>query len=319
MRSYSMSFGLAGALLLSACSSSLAPQEESPRAFVRAPLTVENGSDLNGSDLNGSDLNGSDLSAFMVSVSYNPTKRGGAVLDDVWLDGTTFYGYKGSNIYMGAEFVGAEFQGNLGNGSTVPVRITGVSPAPEPNADVNLYTLEYRNAEGVWLPACRNAAGTPVQALPVEGVWDYRQDVVGGGSKTDDPARFTFACMGGAIAKCALWGYRPWATYNGTALANYHQACTRMVRADYCGTGKSYTKTGNRINFYDELGIQQDTENWMFEAEWDANGARCIYALNRTHSSIPCFDSRADLLCGQQLNPGRGVLLRDETPGTLGL
>ena len=54
--------------------------------------------------------------------------------------------------------------------------------------------------------------------------------------------------MGGAIAKCVLWGYRPWATYNGTPLAQYHQACTRMVRADYCGTGTSYTVTGNRIS-----------------------------------------------------------------------
>jgi uncharacterized protein YjbI with pentapeptide repeats len=318
MRSYSICFWLAGTLSLSACANSLAPEEMAPRTFA-APITVENGRDLNGRDLNGRDLNGSDLSKFMVSVNLNPAKKGGATLDDAWLDGTTFYGYKGSNIYLGADFIGIEFQGNLGDGSTVPVRIASMNPAPAPNGDVTLYSVEYRDASGVWQPACEDAAGSAVQALPLQGIWDYRQGVTGGGSKTNDPQRFTFACLGGALAKCTLWGYRPWASYNGVPLESYHQACTRMVRADYCGTGQSYTKTGNRIDFYDELGIQKDTENWFFEAEWDVNGARCIYSLNRTNSDLPCFDSRADLLCGQQLNSGRGALMRNETPGTLGV
>jgi len=320
MRSTSISFWLTSVLSLSACANSLAPEELGPRSFLAAPLTIENGKDLNGKDLNGKDLNGTDLSKFMVSVNLNPAKKGGATLDDVWLDGTTFYGYKGSNIYLGVEFVGVELRGNLGDGSAVPVRITGMNPAPAPNQDVNLYNVEYLDgASGTWKPACQDAVGGATSALPVLGVWDYRQGVPGGGSKIDDPNRFTFACMGGAIAKCALWGYRPWASYSGMALAAYHQACTRMVRADYCGTGQSYTKTGNPINFYDELGIQQDTEDWFFEAEWDINGARCFYALNRTHSSLPCFDSRADLVCGQSLSTSRGVLMRNETPGTLGL
>jgi hypothetical protein len=324
MRSYSPRSWLAGALFLSACAAPLPEEELAPRAFIKAPLAADNGSDLNGSDLNGSDLNGSDLNGaelnhFLVSVNFNPALKGGALLDEAWLRGTSFYGYKGSTLYKDAEFVGVQFQGNLGDGSTVPVRITGMNPAPAPNADVNLYSIEYRAADGTWRPACRSVAGTPVQALPVEGVWNYRQNVEGGGSKTDDPRRFTFACLGGAIAKCALWGYRPWATYNGVPLAHYHQACTRMVRADYCGTGKSYTTTGSRINFYDELGIQQDTESWVFEAEWDQNGARCFYGLNRTHSHLPCFDSRVQLFCGQNLSTHRGVLMRNETPGSLGI
>jgi hypothetical protein len=319
MRSCPPCFWLAGALFLSACDSPLPAEELAPRAFQKASLEAENGKDLNGKDLNGKDLNGTDLSQVIVSVSFNPAIRGGALLDDAWLRGTTFYGYKGSTLYLGAEFVGVQFQGNLGSGGTVPVRITGMNPAPAPNADVSLYGLEYRTADGTWQPVCRDANGAPAQALPVDGYWDYHQGVAGGGSKTEDPTRFTFACMGGAIAKCALWGYRPWASYNGFPLAPYHQACTRMVRADYCGTGQSYTKTGNRINFYDELGLQQDAADWVFEAEWDMNGARCFYALNRTHSSLPCFDSRVELLCGQQLSTSRGVLLRDETPGTLGI
>lgn len=327
MRSYSSRSWLAGALFLSACAAPLPAEEElAPRTFQKAPLTADNGSDLNGSDLNGSDLNSSGLSNFVVSVNlgpvthYLPGNNDVRVYDRVWLDGTSFWTIENGDTVYGQSFTGAEFTGNLGNGSTVKLRIRSITAAPAPNDDLRLYDVAYRDNSGVWVPACHDATGAPVLAMPVQGVWNYQQDVPGGGSKLEDSERFTFACMGGAIAKCVLWGYRPWATYNGTSLAQYHQACTRMVRADYCGTGRSYTKTGNRINFYDTLGIQQDTESWVFEAAWDVNGAQCFYALNRSHSSLPCFDARADLLCG--MNPtsnNLGVLLRDETPGTLGV
>ena len=80
-----------------------------------------------------------------------------------------------------------------------------------------------------------------------------------------------------------------------------------------------YVDEADRHRLEAELGIQQDAENWVFEAEWDQNGARCFYGLNRTHSQLPCFDTRVQLLCGQQLSFNRGVLMRNETPGTLGI
>lgn len=327
MRSYSICFWLAGALFLSACGSTLPTDTEelAPRAFQKAPLEADNGKDLNGKDLNGKDLNGTDLSNFLVSVNMGPVTHylpgnDVRVYDRVWLDGTSFWTIENGDTVYGPSFVGAEFTGNLGGGSTVKLRIRSITAAPAPNDDLRLYDVVYRNGSGVWMPVCQDANGAPLLAMPVQGVWNYQQGVPGGGSKREDSERFTFACMGGAIAKCVLWGYRPWATYNGTPLAQYHQACTRMVRADYCGTGTSYTKTGNRINFYDTLGIQQDAADWVFEATWDVNGAQCFYALNRSHSQLPCFDARADLLCG--MNPtssNLGVLLRNETPGTLGI
>ncbi len=316
---------LVGALMLSACAGSTLPEEEAELAVLANPLAAENGGDLNGGDLNGGDLNSGDLSNFITSVSYNPARKGNAPVELVSLQGTTFYGYlkydhDDYEIIRDRDFIGVEFQGNLGTGGSVRMRITGMNAAPAPNTDLKLYNLEYRDANNLWKPACRDAKGTVVQAIPVPGVWNYQQDVPGGGSKYSDPERFTFACLGGAIAKCTLWGYRPWASYNGTPLESYHQACTRLVRADYCGTGKAFTVAGNRINFYDTLGIQQDTEAWNFEAAWDVNGARCFYALNRTHSELPCFSSRQDLLCGLNLGSSSlGVLLRNETPGTLGI
>ncbi|QRK12916.1 hypothetical protein JQX13_24525 [Archangium violaceum] len=326
MRSNSTFPGLLGALLLSACAGPIEAENDSEAelAIIANPLLAENGGNLNGGNLNGGNLNGNDLSNFVVSVNFNPSRKGNHELDTVWLQGTTFYGYDGQEdgrIIRDTDFIGVEFQGNLGDGGTVRMRITGMNAAPAPNADLKLYSVQYFDAKDyTWKPACRDAAGTVVQAIPVQGVWNYLQDVPGGGSKYSDPERFTFACLGGAIAKCTLFGYRPWASYNGTPLEPYHQACTRLVRADYCGSGRSFTVAGNRINLYDPLGIQQDTEEWMFEAAWDVNGARCFYALNRTHSELPCFNSRQDLLCGVDLGSNSlGVLLRNETPGTLGM
>jgi uncharacterized protein YjbI with pentapeptide repeats len=304
--------------LVTGCMGPTLPDEDLALGQAPRSLTTDNGSNLNGSNLNGSNLNGNDLSQFMVSVNYLPAWRAGAALDQVWLEGTTFKGVKASRYFSGADFQDAEFLGNLGNGSTVRLRISAISAAPSPNEDLNLYDVKFLDSAGVWQPACRDSTGSPVLAMPLQGTWDYRRGVPGGGAKTEDPARFTFACMGGALAKCVLWGYRPWATFNNVQLAAYHQACTRLVRADYCGDGTSYTQQGSRINLYDQLGIQQDTEDWAFEAEWDAGGARCIYPLNRSHAGIPCYDARADYFCGQDLSPSRGALLRNETPSLLG-
>lgn len=311
---------LLGALILSAglltgCLDSAQPQEEFVPGRALQAFQAENGGNLNGGNLNGGNLNGNDLSQFLIHVNYAGVKRWGTRLDEVWLHRTQFRGFEDDDFYQGEDFVGAEFVGNRGNGDTVRLRINGMTSAPAPNDDLYLYSVSFLGSDGRWHPACRDYTNTPVLAMPLDGAWDFRQGVPGGGSKLDDPEHFTFACMGGALAKCVLFGYRPWATFQGGSLASYHQACTRLVRADYCGDGASHTQNGNLINLYDELGIQQDTEDWVFEAEWDEGGARCFYPLNRSRAGIPCYDSRLDYACGLDFpSPRLGALFRNETP-----
>lgn len=165
-----------------------------------------------------------------------------------------------------------------------------------------------------WLPLCRRPDGTEVSAIPVAGRWDYRQGVLGGGSKLDDPSTFTFACEGSAITKCIHLGYKPWATVNGTSLAGHHQTCTRLIRADFCGDGTSYTVDGQWVNLYDGVGLQQDTEEWYLEAEWDGAGARCFSPHNRYHSHVPCYLERTQSACGQLSHFSTGTLLMSESP-----
>ncbi|RKH02347.1 hypothetical protein D7X74_37230 [Corallococcus sp. CA047B] len=106
------------------------------------------------------------------------------------------------------------------------------------------------------VPLCPTGSGF---ALAVPHPWSV------GGELLKNTDYFTFACApsnqgtasnpffvgGGVIAKCIDWGYAPWSgasSVNDVALA-YHQLCTRMARADYCGEGKSNTLDGTPLYF----------------------------------------------------------------------
>ena len=108
---------------------------------------------------------------------------------------------------------------------------------------------------------------------------------------------------------------KPWRWWNGQNLDRWHQACVRLIRADFCGDGTPYTVNGQRVNVYDGIGIQQDTRwDWLIEAEWDEKGARCFNPVNRSHSLVPCFNDRALAVCGLWLDFRLGALLMNETP-----
>jgi hypothetical protein len=153
----------------------------------------------------------------------------------------------------------------------------------------------------------------PVLATAVAGQWDYHEGVPGGGRKTiemSNPAsatKITFACVDGAIGKCVKMGYAPWkpapvectgSTYFGTyrclqtSLEYAHEACVRMVRADYCGDGMPHTMDGMSIDIWDPGHINNETPygtidtattvDYGHEAEWTPKGARCLPQLLMT-------------------------------------
>jgi len=248
-------------------------------------------------------------------VSYSGvTLASGQTLDTVRLNATHLEGSRNGQTYRGNDFLMAEFLGNLADGSQVRLRIDGISPAPAPNADLNTYYVTYLGEDGVRYPACVDNAGVGTTAIPVSGRWNYQSGVPGGGSKIEDPSSFTFGCMGAAIAKCVVWGYRPWATRNGVSLAQHHQACTRMTRADFCGDGSSYTQNGKRIALYDSFGIQQDTDAWQLESVWGPNGAQCFRQYNRYGAGISCYQPSFETSCNPSSPFSNGGLLAVEIP-----
>jgi hypothetical protein len=130
--------------------------------------------------------------------------------------------------------------------------------------DVGLYALELDG---------KNVCGTNGKGLFVSGAWDQSGRHVDQLTVGNQTVTNTFSCTSGVIAKCVLWGYRPWAVG-----ASLHQACTRMARADYCGDGAPHTENGTTIDMFDRYGLQApaNAPHLSFEAGWAEDGAVCV-------------------------------------------
>ena len=172
-------------------------------------------------------------------------------------------------------------------------------------------------------------------ATAVGGQWDYHHGVEGGGRKLIEQGNasyakhVTFACSNGAIGKCVeTMHYKPWALaarecarsstfpfllhcYQPTQEL-LHEACVRMVRADYCGDGQDHTVNGISIDVWDQSGIEHETPYapapspsgipYGHEAEWTPNGARCLSQILMTRTS---HLGSADSVGWYLMNPDR--------------
>jgi hypothetical protein len=135
--------------------------------------------------------------------------------------------------------------------------------------EIYLYTILYRDlVSEQWQNYCQPDRHNVAKAIPLSGSWDET-------GKHHENGRITFACTNGVLAKCVRFGYKPWKTVQGRSLRDFHQACTRMVRADYCGNGRAHTKDGTAIDIYDRLSIQTRTpqSGMILEAAWSPDGA----------------------------------------------
>jgi hypothetical protein len=291
--------------------------EESPEASeeISAYGVSANGRNLNGRGLNGRNLNGRELNGHALSNAH----LGSLALDAVWLEGSSLVSRTSNGqVLRGAALVGAVLGDTTGRSPRLRI------DAAAAEGDIWQYTVSYLSQTG-WTPLCPSDTGQALAAIPLSGRWDYRQGVPGGGAHIAEPGTITFACTDGALAKCASFGYAPWrqtmrCTSEGcgtVSLASYHQACTRMVRADYCGDGRSFTRDGTLINLYDAVGIQLDTESWTTEAEWDTQGARCISHRRLGGSAAPrCARNLYPADCGALSHFSGGTLLMTEFDGS---
>jgi hypothetical protein len=189
-------------------------------------------------------------------------------------------GADGANLAPG-DLAGAMVHlGDAGTGIyTLRIDTVIADPAPGPT---RLYDLSVKTpgSDG-WQKLCEPDAQGRTTAIPVPGSWAEDRFVHGA------PGEFTFACTAGARGKCLRLGYLPWAaTPAGESMAPYHAACTRMMRADYCGDGTPHTVIGMQVQLFDRAGIipQFDRDFGSFEAAWGPDGAVCI-----AHARVPAF------------------------------
>lgn len=268
----------------------LPPDEKSPNSDSVEPTAAHTAALLTGSDP-GSSINGTNLGKGLrvffgphlstASVCRGPTtypKRGTTPITGVRLEKTELVGYEAGSLIRGTQFKGVEFCGELGAKHDPVTRIT--TPGSEVIVlleDVNVgaellnYTIVFKEESGI-SPVCTPNPETGKQhnAWPIQGDWTSR-------SRVDSTSVFTFACRISALAKCLKsQKYLPWGSPDGD---NLFVACTRMMRADYCGNGDSHTRNGIQLYFHTNSGAFPWGDMPMTtrpEAIWSAQGAVCL-------------------------------------------
>ncbi len=205
-------------------------------------------------------------------------------IESVEVDGAAFrVRLAGGGVVEGRELAGATISvALLADTQPQRIRLTKITTDPaDPQGEVLLYDMKLLDpTTGNAQPLCERDAKDESWAFPLRGQWDRN------GRHISDEG-FTLTCAVDAQGKCVRFGYKPWKILpGGVRLADYHQACIRMVRADYCG-GQGTTKNGMLIDLYDVLGIQRPArtighDGLRFEAAWNTEGAVCV-----AHTRVP--------------------------------
>jgi hypothetical protein len=159
-------------------------------------------------------------------------------------------------------------------GQTIRVRIAGVDPdAIDPQGEILLYDFRLVTPRGEE-PLCAPDPDGRRVGFPLAG----RSDPAGILSSSDGSI-FELVCTSGAQGKCARLGYAPWRRApDGRPMIDWYNACVRLLRGDYCGDGRPFTRDGTLVDIYDRLGIHgSDADPRMaFEAAWGPEGAVCV-------------------------------------------
>ena len=279
--------GVGAALLLAtACDAVAEPEAAIDWRDVQPNGFQLNGFQLNGFQLNGFQLNGPDLSGDYIKVLQVDLKGSGTATQ-TWLVGSQLFAQssKKNAILSGTSLEKSEIVYDVQDGAAgkhnKTVRIKNVSLAA-PGSDIWVYDVDLKIDSGGWQSLCVDHNGVATEAILLESVWDPES----GSRATEAPATaVTFACRDAALAKCVEFGYRPWASVGGLSLRDHHEACTRMLRADYCGEGLPHTVNGTPIHVLDAVGIQNvdPKVQYVVEAEWGPDGAVCLNSANTRH------------------------------------
>mgnify|MGYP003593617349 CR=1 FL=1 len=218
----------------------------------------------------GQKLQGSRGSSFTVQG----VSLGCGTLQSLHVEGAELVGVDRRGTVRGTALIGGTVALADAQGQPATARIANVErDAADPTGATYLYTLVYIDPNtGAEVSACLPDPSGAAKALPLSGRWDAS------GAHVEAGVSISLGCTSGVLAKCVRWGYRPWDTVKGTSLADYHQACTRMARADYCGDGHTYTQEGTTVDIYDRLPVlsRDPTLLSLFESTWTPDGAYCV-------------------------------------------
>lgn len=173
------------------------------------------------------------------------------------------------------ELLGAVLVAAGSGGVSEVYRIDSIELDPtDETGEIYLYSFSVQEPQtGEWKNLCMPGPDGMQKGFPLAGYWNAH------GKHIESDREYLITCTSGVIGKCVRFGYFPWKkTKDGHSLWKYHQACTRMMRADYCGNGNPHTRNGTKIELFDRIGIEKDTKEpgLSFEAAWNEQGAICV-------------------------------------------
>ena len=211
------------------------------------------------------------------------------------VEGDELVARDGAKTLRGAALIGATIVVDTAGLLKLPTTITIAGYAEqqawaEGAAEVPSYTLVYPDV-GALLGVRDVCGGDPLTSSAV---------VLGGEtydleSKTVNPGQdrwLTIACAGSAAAKLRLMNYGPQSDFDGeghAATPAQRQATLKMLTADYCGGGESYTANGTPLAWENAAGtVQTSTKLGALEAVWSASGALCLEATRLADAAVDC-------------------------------
>lgn len=134
------------------------------------------------------------------------------------------------------------------------------------------------------------------------------------------PNTIFIGCLSGGVGKAGYWGYPRHVVGSDERFTG----AVRMVRADYCGTGDSFTKVGQAVSVTDIWQINTLVQNLPREALWDENGAACVLrprlsadgvTLSEVADACDLLGGRTVKECDPALNLGvPGLLYESASP-----
>lgn len=249
-----------------------------------------NAAEVNGHSLQELNLDGllNQDGARMVGWSPPPFRFGYSLS----VEGDELVFRKGPSALRGDQIVGAIIWVQLPGGLSVPVTIADYQAVPSWAAGhpaIAAYTLQYPELQEV-LGVKNVCAGDVVDPL-------FNVVTVLGGERYDAQTKsviagqsrwFTIACAGSAAAKLKLLGYGPQSSATTPAR---RQATLKMITADYCGGGHSYTENGTEVLWANADGsVAPDAGTALGEVEaiWTASGALCLDATRIADTEVAC-------------------------------
>ncbi|HEY0136569.1 MAG TPA: ADYC domain-containing protein [Nannocystis sp.] len=203
--------------------------------------------------------------------------------------------------FGGADFLGSRWTVDLYDGEKVVgthvqnITAYAYDATQKPHA-LHYYTFMFYGdganggEKGVWTPACKESVD-PITGLPVGTkavVYDDIEVDTKTGKISERESSLYLACITGAVGKAGNWGYPAWEIGHEDFTTS-----VRMVRADYCGDGVSWTTIGSSLQAKDVFKYRDfSNANGATEAMWGEKGALCLgtprWTTQYAYSDVSC-------------------------------